>query len=644
MSKKRFILLGYFLLLLVIFIGKADAVSNFTVSVSGDEVTLSASYVASFSYSVYGSNQKYTICSGLSDNKNVSKCKISVKNGTYMFYANSRLAADGDPSDSTDYRTVTTSCSEQSKLNRTDSGTVERCLIVDSAGNWKFASNATVASCASGYKLVLGVKSNGCSGIRVASGYYRYCKAVYSYKCEKTETQQPQQPAPGNGGQNVAAATLSSLSVEGHNMSPAFSSGTKNYKLSVSGEVSSVKINASVNGGSFVQNYGPRTVNLNYGDNVVYVKVKNSAGAVNTYKIVISRPDNRNKDNSLSSLTVDKGVLSPTFNPSVAFYNVEVPRDVTSVGVGATLASGTSKFVEGYGPRTINLNPGVNTVVLKIRSEAGGLNTYTINILKPTDEAEQTCNLTEDKLPLLKEIYLGAEASGDEEAEDEDAIKIPQIENFEKNVFQYTGIEIPNEIEDLEINAYVLNEGDTVEISGNENLEVNVPTNIVIKVTSKVCPTTVIEYNLEVTRQPAGELSSNANVKDIRIKGHEIEFEPNVKEYKVSVSKKEKDLEIDVETEDKDAKVEIEKPARFGKGAKYLITVTSPDETQSVEYIIRISDVKSGASTILLIILAIIVILIIIYIVLRLMGYRIYFNPAMIGALFRGNGKDKFDK
>jgi hypothetical protein len=44
------------------------------------------------------------------------------------------------------------------------------------------------------------------------------------------------------------------------------------------------------------------------------------------------------------------------------------------------------------------------------------------------------------------------------------------------------------------------------------------------------------------------------------------------------------------------------------------------------------------------IILAIIVILVIIYIVLRLMGYRIYFNPAMLGAMFRGNGKDKFDK
>lgn len=656
MNKKKFILLGYFLSLLFIFVGSANAVTGFGVSVSGDEVTLSASYVASFSYSVQGSNTKYTICSGLSDNSSTAKCKISVKNGTYKFYANSRLAADGDPSDSTDFRTITTSCTEQSKLDKKDSGTVERCIIIDSSGKWKFASDAPVASCSDGYKLTLGVKSNGCDGIRVSAGYYRYCKAVYSYKCEKITTQtQPDpnpNPNPGGGGTtpSVPAATLSSLSVDGYSLSPGFSSGTKSYTVSVGADVSSARINASVSGGSFVNGYAPRSVNLNYGNTVAYIKVKNSAGSVNTYKITFKRPDNRSKDNTLANLTVDKGTLTPAFSAGTTFYKVELDKDVTQVGIGAVLSDANSKFVDNYGPRTVNLNPGVNSVSIKVRSQAGTLNVYTINVIRGSEDT-QTCDLTEDQMPLLKEIFLGEEEEEiDEEEEEEkeddeeEVIKIPQIENFDKNTFQYTGIEIPYEIEDLVVNAYVLNEGDTVEVTGNENLEVNVPTNVVIKVTSKACPTTVVEYNLEVTRQPEGELSSNASVKDIEIDGHEIDFEPNVKEYKISVSKKETDLDIEVETEDKDAKVEIEKPARFGKGAKYVITVTSPDETQSVEYIIRIAEVKSGASSILLIILAIIVILVIIYIVLRLMGYRIYFNPAMLTAMFRGNGKDKFDK
>ena len=655
MSKKKFILLGYFLSLLFIFIGSASAVTNFTATVNGDEVTLSASYVASFSYSVYGDNTKHTICSGLSDNASTAKCKISVKNGSYKFYANSRLAADGDPSDSTEYRTITTSCTDQTKPDKTDSGTVERCIIIDSTGKWKFASNTTVASCASGYKLSLSVKSNGCDGIRVSSGYYRYCKAIYNYSCTKeTTTQKPDEdpPKPEPSNPSVPAATLSALSVDGYSLSPGFSSGTKSYTVSVDGSVSSAKINATASGGDFTKNFGPRTVNLNYGNTVAYIKVKNSAGTVTSYKITFKRPDNRNKDNTLANLTVDKGTLSPAFSASTTFYKVELDKDVTQISVGAVLSSSTSKFVEGYGPRTVNLNPGVNAISIKVRSESGSLKVYTVNVSRGTEpNVEQTCDLTGDQLPLLKEIFLGEEEEEiDEEEEeekeddDEEVIKIPQIENFDKNTFQYNGIEIPYEIEDLIVNAYVLNEGDTVEVTGNDNLEVNVPTNVVIKVTSKSCPTTVVEYNLEVTRQPEGELSSNASVKDIEIDGHEIDFEPNVKEYKISVSKKETDLDIEVETEDKDAKVEIEKPARFGKGAKYVITVTSPDETQTVEYTIRIAEVKSGASSILLIILAIIVILVIIYIVLRLMGYRIYFNPAMLTAMFRGNGKDKFDK
>lgn len=658
MNKKKFVLLGYFLSLLFIFVGSASAVSNFSVTVSGDEVTLSATYVASFSYSTYGDNTKHTICSGLTDNANTSKCKISVANGTYKFYANSRLAADGDPSDSTDYRTVTTSCTDQTKPNKTDSGTVERCIIIDSTGSWKFASNTTVASCASGYKLSLSVKSNGCDGIRVSSGYYRYCKAIYNYSCTKETPQEEPKPEEkpednpgGGGGTTVPAATLSSLSVDGYSLSPGFSAGTKSYTVNVDADVSSVKINAAASGGSFVNNYGPRSVKLNYGNTVAYIKVKNSAGTVTSYKITIKRPDNRNTDNTLANITVDKGTLSPTFSANTNFYKVELDKDVTQISVGAVLSNTSAKFVDGYGPRTVNLNPGVNAISIKVRSESGSLKVYTVNVVRGTDpNAGQTCDLTGDQLPLLKEIFLGEEEEEiDEEDEeekddDEEVIKIPQIENFDKNTFQYNGIEIPYEIEDLVVNAYVLNEGDTVEVTGNDNLEVNVPTNVVIKVTSKSCPTTVVEYNLEVTRQPEGELSSNASVKDIEIDGHEIDFEPNVKEYKISVSKKETDLDIEVETEDKDAKVEIEKPARFGKGAKYVITVTSPDETQTVEYIIRIAEVKSGASSILLIILAIIVILVIIYIILRLMGYRIYFNPAMLTAMFRGNGKDKFDK
>ena len=86
MSKRKFILLGYFLSLLFIFVGRVDAVNNFSVTVNGDMVTLKAKNVAKFQYSVNGSSA-VNICTGLSDNSSYQTCRISVKNGTYNFTA-----------------------------------------------------------------------------------------------------------------------------------------------------------------------------------------------------------------------------------------------------------------------------------------------------------------------------------------------------------------------------------------------------------------------------------------------------------------------------------------------------------------------------------------------------------------------------
>ena len=102
--------------------------------------------------------------------------------------------------------------------------------------------------------------------------------------------------------------------------------------------------------------------------------------------------------------------MTPAFSASTSFYSVTVDKDVTQIGVGAVLGNTSAKFVDGYGPRTVNLNPGVNSIVIKVRSEAGTLNVYTVNVSRGTEEAGQTCDLAEDKMPLLKEIYyLGTE-------------------------------------------------------------------------------------------------------------------------------------------------------------------------------------------------------------------------------------------
>ena len=650
MSKKRFILLSYFISLLFIFVGSVGAVSSFQVSASGDMVTLSARYVSKFQYSVNGGT-KYDVCTGLGDDSGTDSCQISVKNGTYTFYAVSSRMSDGIPS-KTVTKTITSSCSDQSKTGQTGSGTVERCFIIDANGSYKAASSATVASCASGYTLKLDVAQggNGCSGVAVQAGKLRYCKVIFAYSCTKTVTDQ-------------SWGLLSGLSVEGYALSPAFSQNTFDYTINVDSSVTSVKINATAKSGHTLEDgYGSRTVTLNSGTTTHAVRVK-GPGGTNQYNINFVKPTSGGNPgsggtpggnvqldtvNTLNSITISKGTLTPAFATETTYYTAEVEKDVEKITIGAELTSAKSKFVEGYGPRDVSLNPGLNKITLKVRSESGDLKVYTINV---TRQGGGTCELETDQLPFLKDILLGDQIEDDmSEDELEDLRPGVEVPDFDPETFEYT-FDIPYEYDDLPVEALVQTEGDTVEVKGNKNLEVNEKVTITISVTDKDCPDTVYEYKLNVTRLPSDVLSGDIVVKDIRVKSkkdrkvdYDIDFEQSKKNYYITANKGEKGLEIIVDTGENGEEVKIIEPDKFGKGATYTIKVTSADRSDSAEYTIKISKVKSGASSLLLIILIILIVLVLIYVVLRLMGYRIYFNPAMLGAMFRGNGKDKFDK
>lgn len=656
MSKKRFILLSYFISLLFIFAGTVNAVSSFKANVNGDMVTLSASYVAKFQYSVNG-GAKYDVCTGLGDDSGTDSCQISVKNGTYTFYAVSSRMADGIPSKTIQNKVITSSCSDQSKTGQTGSGTVERCFIIDANGSYKAASSATVASCASGYTLKLDVapNGNGCQGVAVQAGKLRYCKVVFAYSCTKAQVDQ-------------SYGLLTGLSVTGYNLSPAFAQTTFNYTVNVPADVNSVSINANaVSGHTFENGYGPRTVTLGAGSTTHYIKVA-GPGGTNPYAITFVKPTSggqtgpsnpgggggqtpatpKDTDNTLKRITVDKGELTPAFSPTVNYYDVEVEGDVEKIGVGADLNSSKATFVEGYAPRNVDLNPGVNKITLKVRSEAGVLNVYTINVNR---KGGSSCNLPAEEMPYLKDILIGDQTEDDMEEEELENLRPGvQVPDFAPEEFNYT-FDIPYEYEDLPVEALVQTEGDTVEVEGNKNLEVNEEREIKIRVTDKECPDTVIEYTLNVTRLPSEILSSKIVVEDINIESkkykkefYDIDFEQSKKNYYITVNKGETGLKFEVETGENGETVKVIEPDKFGKGASYTIKVTSADGSDVAEYTIKISKVKSGASSILLIILIILIVLVLIYVVLRLMGYRIYFNPAMLGAMFRGNGKDKFDK
>lgn len=81
---------------------------------------------------------------------------------------------------------------------------------------------------------------------------------------------------------------LSSLSITGYNMTPAFNGGTTDYSIVVGANVSSVTVSAkAVAGTSKVSGAG--TYNLNYGNNTIKVTCTSQSGVAREYRILIAR-------------------------------------------------------------------------------------------------------------------------------------------------------------------------------------------------------------------------------------------------------------------------------------------------------------------------------------------------------------------
>ncbi len=633
--KKNFKLLIYVFILL--FVGGIKVQADMSVSATKDLIYVSTSPAASAVYynTSDNANSKINLASSSFPFGTYSGGKgyVSVKNGTYYFWS---VNTSGGSTKKGPYK-VTSSCSEETKLNvsNTNAFNVERCYVMSSGSKNPVAEggNATIASCASGYYLDASktkVVTNDCSSVNFNSGVSkRYCKVVFQFQCAKKDSGGGN--SGGGGGSTVAAATLSGLSVSSGSLSPGFSSGTKSYTVNVGAGVSSISINASASSGSsFVSGFGSRTVNLNYGSNTVYVKVKNSAGKVTTYTININREDGRSTVNTLSSLSVTPGTLEPEFNPGVNSYTVKVTNDVTEVKIDATLTDNTSSYIQAYSPggRTVEL--GTNNYYIKVNNARGETNVYTIVVVR--EDIPSECTTEMETKALLKGINFSIDIDG---------IELDQIEDFDPTKKVYDGIKVPYKVTSLTIDGYTQDEGDTVKVEGAEDFEENIPKSVSVYVTSKVCPNVTNMYTFNITRQPEVTEDTNPELDDLKIKGHdEFEFKPNETDFDIDIKSGEKSLEFEYfPASGSKTTCEAQGNEDLQLRSKITIVCTAEDKETTAEYTINVRSVKKGMNGFLVFLLILIFVLILIYLVLRLMGYKIYFNLEVIGAFFRGIGE-----
>ena len=558
---------------------------------------------------------------------NSTNAYLSMPNGTYTIWA-----VDTNGNTSAGY-TITKddgSCNMDGLSNVTGSGTIDMCGIMSSTGLYSnLTEGKTLVTCAPGYYLHTIQTEPISTTCRLSSLDFtpyglqkRLCKNTYNYRCEKNT---------GNIVLN-ASSYLNSLSLSRGSISPAFDKTKFDYTATVSSSTSVVTVYASLldSDASFVDGYEPRTVNLNYGENTIQIKVKGFAlqeATESTYTIKITRTKSsgtggatvsKSSVNTLNNITLSNGTLSPKFNSNTNVYNVEVENDVDVLTVGATLTDNKSSFVNSYGPRNVHLNEGENNVYLKVKSEAGSVRVYRLIITrkKPNNvEPEPTPTPTPDPTPEPTPEVSKALLS---------SLKLSEGKiDFESNVFDYNvtvGYDVTNVVATVELE----NDTDTVDIKGGESLEVGA-NELTITVTSSDGSVSNV-YTIYIIKKEADtDISGNSLLKSLVINDHAINFDPNVNEYNITIKKNETDVGIECVPDDSNASVTIEGNANLTTGSQIKIRVTAENGNYT-DYLINVTGYQKKSNIIGTIFIVLLVILAIAYAILRALGYKIYFN------------------
>ncbi len=317
---------------------------------------------------------------------------------------------------------------------------------------------------------------------------------------------------------NSTNNSLKDLTLSTGTLSPSFSADITSYSVTV--EEPSITINA-IKGDSYQKVMGAGTHNLNYGDNVFNIAVTSESGNTKTYTIKITRPDKRSTNNYLKSLSLDSNNIS--LDKNAINYSAEVESNISSIKVNASLENGKASFVDGYGPRVVNLNYGNNAILIKVKAENESVRTYTINVNRKDNRSTNN---------YLKSLSL---SDG----------KIV----FDKDTFEYN-ISVNYDVTKIDVNALVEDEKAIVKVS-NPELVVGDNT-ITIEVVSENGQ--VKNYKINVKRLSEEEkMSDNNKISKLNIVNHKLNFSSDVFEYKIKIGKNENELLFNVELEDEKA-------------------------------------------------------------------------------------------
>ena len=133
---------------------------------------------------------------------------------------------------------------------------------------------------------------------------------------------------------------------------------------------------------------GTSSLNVIGDSKVIDIDMQACSISKSSGSVTASAPASYSSDNTLSSLQIGPGVLSPAFSPDVTTYTTSVGADCASLTVSA-VPNDSKATVSVSGKR---MDPGFNTTTITVTAENGSKRTYTIKTTKETNSASNENN------------------------------------------------------------------------------------------------------------------------------------------------------------------------------------------------------------------------------------------------------------
>ena len=170
---------------------------------------------------------------------------------------------------------------------------------------------------------------------------------------------------------------LSKLKVAEGTMVPEFDRETNEYTLDVIDTVNVLNLDYATEDPD-----ASTTVlgnNLTNGDGDVTIRVKATDGSTRDYVIHVHKHPRSYFANLLRDLSVDKGTLSPSFEPYINNYTVNVTNDVTEITISAVRES---EDIQMTGTGTKQLEMGENVFPVVLTDNEGNENIYKVTVFR----------------------------------------------------------------------------------------------------------------------------------------------------------------------------------------------------------------------------------------------------------------------